>query len=174
MAAHVPPEFIVQVKVVADALDTLDYFQVLRVEQEAPYEEIRAAYHRQARLFHPDRYQHLDMPELLKDLTRVAKRVAEAYVVLRDDAKRARYRQAISGPERMKNLRYSEEAEATERQERQAAGASTPQGKQLFHQATVAWANGDRDGAIKSLKLALVYESGNQMLLAKLAEWTTS
>src|SRR5690348_13029864 len=107
----VPSEFVNQVAKVAQNLDQLDYFQVLRIRPDAAYDEIRAAYHKQARLFHPDRYHHLAMPELIQNLTAVSKRVAEAYVVLRDDQKRARYRQDVEGPNRAQRLRYLEESQ---------------------------------------------------------------
>lgn len=168
----IPPEFAALVRKVAAGLDGLDYFQVLRVSPDASMEAIRAAYHQQARFFHPDKYRHLGADDLLADLNAIAKRVAEAYTILRDDKKRQRYQKDLAGPDRKNKLRYTEQSEADE--QRDAQVATTPQGQQLYAQATLAWANGDRERALQSLKMALVYESGNATLKAKLQEWQTA
>jgi curved DNA-binding protein CbpA len=167
---QIPPEFAAQIEKIARALDTLDYFQILRVKADASPADIRRAYHTQARLFHPDKYHHLGQAELSAWLTAISKRVAEAYVVLRDDAKRARYTKDIGGPDRLKKLRYLEESETQEKQDKEIA--TTAQGKQLYHQASAAWARGDKEAALKSLKMALVYESQNAALKQKLVEWS--
>lgn len=166
----IPPEFVALVRKVAQGLDALDYFQVLRVAPSASYEDIRAAYHQQARFFHPDKYQHMAPEDVMADLNAIAKRVSEAYTVLRDDKKRQRYQKDIAGPDRKKKLRYSEESQAEV--QRDAQVATTPQGQQLYNQATLAWASGNKDKALQSLKMALVYESQNAALKAKLVEWT--
>jgi DnaJ-domain-containing protein 1 len=48
----------------------LDAHAVLGVGREAPPEEIRQAYHRMARLYHPDRIASYDLPEEIKDYAR--------------------------------------------------------------------------------------------------------
>ncbi|MFO1132039.1 MAG: DnaJ domain-containing protein [Hyphomicrobiales bacterium] len=63
----------------ADQLDTekgapgtaaFDPYAVLRVPREASPEEIRHAYHRMARLYHPDRIASFDLPPEMMDYVR--------------------------------------------------------------------------------------------------------
>ena len=65
-------------------LSTRDYYQVLSVAPDADGETIKAAFHRLAWRYHPDRSTEPDAEERFKE-------VAEAYAVLSDPAKRADY-----------------------------------------------------------------------------------
>jgi curved DNA-binding protein CbpA len=55
-------EFIMEVEQRAAALDALDYFEVLRIPPTAGAAEVKAAYHRESRAYHPDRYAALPSP----------------------------------------------------------------------------------------------------------------
>jgi curved DNA-binding protein CbpA len=70
---------------------TDDYYRVLGVSQDASPPEIRRAYRRLARQHHPDRNPQPDGPERFRAL-------AEAYAVLSDPARRARYDHTIQTP----------------------------------------------------------------------------
>jgi curved DNA-binding protein CbpA len=62
-----------------------DYFAILEISAGASEQEIRAAYRRLARRYHPDLHpERPDADERLKELN-------EAYAVLSDPAQRARY-----------------------------------------------------------------------------------
>lgn len=63
-----------------------DYYQILGVAREAPAEDIKKAYRRLARKYHPDVSKEPGAEERFKE-------VAEAYEVLRDADKRAAYDQ---------------------------------------------------------------------------------
>jgi molecular chaperone DnaJ len=65
-------------------LSTRDYYEVLGVVPDADAQTIKAAFHRQARRYHPDRSTEPGAEERFKQ-------VAEAYAVLSDPAKRADY-----------------------------------------------------------------------------------
>ena len=64
----------------------IDYYKVLGVDENADAPEIKKAYRRLARKFHPDVSKESDAENQFK-------RVSEAYEVLRDDARRAEYDQ---------------------------------------------------------------------------------
>lgn len=61
-----------------------DYYEVLGVERDAPESEIKSAYRRLARQFHPDVNSDATAEEKFKE-------IAEAYAVLSDVDKRAQY-----------------------------------------------------------------------------------
>jgi curved DNA-binding protein len=61
-----------------------DYYEALEVPRTASSEEIRRAYRRLARKYHPDVNKEPGAEDRFKE-------IAEAYEVLRDDEKRARY-----------------------------------------------------------------------------------
>jgi molecular chaperone DnaJ len=65
-------------------LSTHDYYEVLGVPRDADEQTIKAAFHRLARRYHPDRSTEPDAEERFKQ-------VAAAYAVLSDRAKRADY-----------------------------------------------------------------------------------
>src|SRR5919204_6662630 len=113
-------EVILAIEQRAAALDTMDYFEVLGLPRTAGAADVKAAYHRESRAFHPDRFAALPAPELKDLVARIYRRVNEAYTVLRDDAKRERYLGDVSGPDRAKKLRFTEadEAEVKEQQKR--------------------------------------------------------
>jgi curved DNA-binding protein CbpA len=68
-----------------------DHYRVLGVGHDASTPEIRRAYRRLARQHHPDRNPGPDSPERFRSL-------AEAYAVLNDPARRARYDQTTRPP----------------------------------------------------------------------------
>src|SRR5690625_4725966 len=70
-----------------------DYYEVLGVGKDATPEELRKAYRKLARKYHPDVNKEPDAEEKFKE-------VKEAYEVLNDQQKRAQYDQfGHSGPQ---------------------------------------------------------------------------
>ena len=66
------------------AVEYKDYYQVLGVPRDASQDDIRRAYRKLARRYHPDLNQESDAEERFKE-------VSEAYEVLSDSEKRERY-----------------------------------------------------------------------------------
>jgi DnaJ-class molecular chaperone len=155
-------------------LDQMDYFEILMVERTAPPADIKKAFYRESRGYHPDRYFHLQNKELKERVNELYKRVTEAYYVLRDDAKRRQYTADISGPERAQKLRFTESSEAetraaSKRQVEEQIGVH-PKGRQ-FYQTGAADADAGRwASAERNLKMALTYEPANARYKEKLAE----
>jgi len=158
-------DFIVEVEERAAALDALDYFEVLRLPRTAGAAEVKAAYYRESRAYHPDRFAALPSPELRDLIGRVYRRVNEAYTVLRDEAKRQRYLADVSGPERARKLRFTEAEEVQVKEEQkkrlEEQYGQTPNGRKLYAQALKDVDAQRWDAAERALKTALMYESSN-------------
>jgi DnaJ-class molecular chaperone len=166
-------QFLMEVETLAAALDQLDYFGVLKIAQGATPAEIKAAYYRESRAFHPDRYAAVPSPELRELIARIYRRVNEAYTVLRDDRRRERYLADVTGPERERKLRFTEaeEAQVKEAQKKKIEEqfGQTPNGRK-FYQAALAEIQGGRwETAERALKSALMYEPGNAKFKEQLA-----
>lgn len=64
-------------------LDGFDPWAVLGVERLAAWDDVRAAYHRLAKIYHPDRYATADLPdEVSSYLSGMARRINAAYAAL--------------------------------------------------------------------------------------------
>lgn len=172
MAEYTDPQFWPQLLHLANTIDGLDYFQILNVAQEAQAPQIRTSYYGLARALHPDKFFHISDEPLKAAVTKIYKRVTEAYMILKDDAKRLKYLKDISGPDRTHKLRYTEASEAEQKEERKAATAvaKTPKGQQMYNTAMVDLQNGRYDAAFKALQSATLFEPGNTELKKLLAE----
>jgi len=167
------PGFIIEVEALAAALDQLDYFGVLKLPQGAGHAEIKAAYYRESRAYHPDRFAAYPDAAFREVVGKIYRRVNEAYTVLRDDRRRARYVQDIAGPERAQKLRFTEADEAAVKEEQkkkvEEQMGQTPNGRK-FYAAALLEIQGQRwDAAQRSLKSALMYEPGNAKFKEQLA-----
>ena len=60
------------------------YYEILEVDKKASQEDIKSAYRRLAKLYHPDKNKLPDAEEMFKG-------IAEAYSVLSDPGKRKQY-----------------------------------------------------------------------------------
>ena len=166
-------QFLIEVETLAAVLDQLDYFGVLKVPQAATPGDIKAAYYRESRAYHPDRYAALESPELKEIIARIYRRVNEAYTVLRDDRKRARYLADVTGPEREQKLRFTEVEEAQVKEEQkkkiEEQFGQTPNGRKFYAAALLEVQGGRWEAAERALKSALMYEPGNARFKEQLA-----
>ncbi len=167
-------EFANEAETLAQILDQLDYFQVLKLEQDATPPQIKEAFHRESRAFHPDRFNALPASPLKENVNRIYKRVTEAYVILRDDVSRHKYLEDINGPDRAHKLRFTPADEQEAREGHKKAQAeqigTTVKGRQLYQQALKDLAQEKPEAAQRNLKMALTFEPGNQLFKDKLAE----
>jgi len=164
---------IIEVEQRAAALESMDYFEVLRVDRAATVADVKAAYYRESRKFHPDRYAALPSEPLKQLIGKIYRRINEAYTVLRDDGKRAKYVADVSGPDRARKLRFGEEDEARVRDEQKRRAeeqiGTTPNGRKFYAAALAEIAAQRWDAADRALRSALVYEPGNSRFKDALA-----
>ncbi len=167
-------EFANEAETLAQLIDQLDYFQVLKLETSATPPQIKEAFHRESRAYHPDRYNALPDSPLKENVSRIYKRVTEAYVILRDDLTRQKYLEDISGPDRASKLRFTpaDEQEAREKHKKAQVEqiGTTVKGRQLYQQALKDLEHEKPEAAMRDLKMALTFEPGNQLFKDKLGE----
>ncbi len=165
---------LIEVETLAAVLDQLDYYAVLKLQPGAGAAEVRAAYHRESRVYHPDRFAAAGSAELRATIGRIYRRINEAYTVLRDDRRRERYLADVTGPDRARKLRFTEADEAQVKEERQRRieeqFGQTPNGRKFYATATQE-ARGERwEAAERAIKSALVYEPANPRFKELLAQ----
>ena len=158
--ASIPP---LEIRALAGILDELDYYRLLNLERGAPASEIKAAFHRTSRAYHPDANRDLE-PELRIEVERISKRVTEAYTVLRDPRRRKAYDDKLGSGDGVR----IQLAEA--RQKQAKATATTPQGQQFLKKAQQDMNRGDYASAARNLQTARTFEPQNEYLKDLLAE----
>jgi DnaJ-class molecular chaperone len=167
-------QFLIEAETLAAVLDQLDYYAVLKLHREATPGEIKRAYYRESRVFHPDRFAAHPSEELREMVGRIYRRVNEAYTVLRDDSKRTRYLADVSGPERARKLRFTEaeevavKVEAKKKVEEQFG--QTPNGRKFYASALTEMQASRWDTAARALRSALMYEPQNPKFKEILAQ----
>ena len=80
-------------------LPKLDLFQRLEVGRDADRQQIRRAYHRLSKEFHPDRHYRADLGRFRELLSEVFKAVSGAFDKLSNDEGRAAYLAALRARE---------------------------------------------------------------------------
>ena len=159
--------FEIEAAALAQVLDELDYFQILKIGQTAGPSEIKSAYYRESRAYHPDRFYQLPNADLKDTIGRIYKRINEAYVYLRDDTKRIKYLADVLGPERQKKLRFVEASEQEMKKEKEQEIGTTPQGRKFYMAGLADMAAQRFAAAERNFKMALTYEPGNANYKAK-------
>ena len=159
--------FEIEAAALAQVLDELDYFQVLKVGQTASPNDIKTAYYRESRAYHPDRFYQLPNLDLKESIGRIYKRINEAYVCLRDDVKRTKYLADVNGPDRAKKLRFVEASEQELKKDKEQEIGSTPQGRKFYMAGLQDMAAQRFAAAERNFKMALTYEPNNANYKAK-------
>lgn len=164
MAGFAPTEITALARIIGD----IDYYQLLHLQRDAVAGEVKKAYHATRRAFHPDAHRHLDAE--LQDAVRViAKRVSEAYSVLRDPRRRQAYDSRLDAGEGLRMQLAEAQAQAGRQADAQLGG-TTPQGKQYHRMAQKDLDRSDYAAAARNLQTALTFEPGNELFKKMLAE----
>jgi len=156
-----------EIKALARIIGELDYYQLLHLDRGATPRDVKLAYHTSSRTFHPDANRHLD-GELRAAVADIAKRITEAYQVLRDARRRRAYDEQLASGGAIR-IRLAEAETAGERKETEARQGQTPQGRQYFNLAQLDAKRNDWQSAERNLQTALTFEPGNEFFKAQLA-----
>jgi DnaJ-class molecular chaperone len=168
--AEIDPVLETEARAIASIIDELDYFQILKLEQWASPAEIKAAYYRESRTYHPDRFFSAPDNDAKRAIEKIYRRVNESYVCLRDDAKRTKYVSDLNGPDRAKRLRYTEASEQEQKLAREADLGATPQGRKMFQAGLLDLETGRFAQAMQNFRTALLYEKDNAQYRQKFDE----
>ena len=155
--------------VLANLIDEMDYYQVLRVEPKVPLEQIRKAYHQQSKHFHPDRYYQLEDPEFKECIFKIAKRITEAYTALRDVQKRRSYDQQLEKTQHM-NLRLTDEAVQEQKKVQEEQIGKTDKGRKIYQQGLQELNRKNYAAAERAFKMGLAYEPDNALFKKMMEE----
>jgi curved DNA-binding protein CbpA len=79
-------------------LQTRDHFQVLGVTEAASDADVKAAYFRLAKRYHPDVHHHLSLADLVDKVEEVFLRLGEAYQAVGQEKARKAYAATLHGP----------------------------------------------------------------------------
>ncbi len=159
-----------EIQALTKIIDELDYYQVLHLEREASTAEVKRAYYQTSRVFHPDANRHLEST-LRKDCARIAKRLTEAYCVLRDPRKRKAYDARLEDGEGERRMQLAEAKTAHQKkQAEELHGGRTAQGRQFYQKALRDLEMGRTAQAAQNIQMALTFEPDNAHFKEKLAE----
>ena len=91
-----PEAFQREIRELARALPTLNYYDVLGVSREAEPDAIRDAFFERSKTFHPDRYFKKELGPYAELLHAIYKRIVAAHDVLRDTKLRGAYDRSLT------------------------------------------------------------------------------
>lgn len=167
-AQHAPSDLTspVEIRTLVRMLDEFDYYEILKVERGAALSGIRSGYHKQSRAFHPDRYLRCDDDDLRSAVNSIAKRIKEAYAVLRHPVKRTQYNQVLGHGDTAQGLRFTQKTAQTAQRVREEEVGKTPKGREFFQLAQEERKKENIAAAVRNIKIALAYESDNPRFLA--------
>ena len=150
-----------ELETIVKLMQTLNYYQVLKVSPVASEDEIREAFHREALSFHPDQYFSLGDQALL-DLAKLAyAKVTEAYRTLSAREKRMSYDLSLNPSEENLDEESTIDENAITSVKKKPAWASSSPGEKFFKMADQAYKSGDTKGALVNIQIALSSDPNN-------------
>lgn len=154
----------IEIEVIYDLLDELDYYQLLGLERDADPAGFEPAFRAQSRMLHPDRVARLGQASVTRQATTIYRTVNEAYRCLKEPESKAQYDQELAAGQ----LRISESG----RSEAKAAGeanadpdkaARTEKGGKYWRLALQQWRDEDYQGCVMNIQFALNFERDNEV-----------
>lgn len=149
------------------ALDRLNYYELLQVDSDADEATLKMAFHRQSLVLHPDRYARLrhSHAHAYERINTIYKRLTEAQRVLCDPGLRARYNMGL---QQRGELRLSQ-SRASQREEKELAMCRTEAARSLVLQSLDMRSLGDLEAAEPPMAEACAAEPDNEELARVLA-----
>ena len=168
-APEVDEKIVSELKLIWKALPKLNYYQLLGVAQTADAGEIKQAFYRVSRDYHPDRYFRFPNENFRNAVNTIYKRISEGYSVLKSSELRRSYDAQLKAD--AMNVRFSIQDEEKRKQQGGTLydGGSGP-GKKYWQAAMEALRNKNPAGAKMQLQMAIGIEPKNEEFKAKFEE----
>lgn len=81
-------------------MENKNYYEILEVNRKASQEEIKKAYLRLVKSYHPDKFEHLPLgKDIMKKVSHIFQKIQIAYDTLSDQDARASYDEALNTPD---------------------------------------------------------------------------
>jgi len=145
-------------------MEGLSYYQILKISTLASDNDIRDAFHREAYLYHPDRFFGMNDAEVLASSKKVYGKIVEAYRTLTSRTKREDYDKSLRGSELLSSVEKSIEnapiAESRDLNEitavrKKEKGATVNSAMRFLKMAQSAFSMGDLNSAKMNIQIAL-------------------
>lgn len=173
----------IEVETLAEIIGNLNFYQILKLRDGAPMALVEKAYADQSSKFHPDRFFGVRDPKLMRKVTKIFKKISEAYQVLKDSELKRRYDikmgfresrgigggeagTATGGAVTRKSLQAEAQAEAQADEEI----VTDPKARKYYDLAVIALQNEDWQGAVMNLQFTLTYDPNNEVVKEQLAD----
>lgn len=157
-----------EIRALAGLLDELDYYQLLESKREASTSQLKQSYYDLSRRFHPDA-NRAQPDDVRGSVERIAKRLTEAWSVLRDPRRRRAYDQRLGEGAGIRIQLAEAEAVADKQSIEQRLG-TTPNGRRYCTMALADIDRGDLKAAARNFQMALTFEPSNAFFKQKLEE----
>lgn len=105
-----------------NSLDRQDYYEMLGLGRSATPQEVKKAYFRFAKLYHPDRHMDSELADMKGSLETLFMNITEAYNILNKEETRDRYNLALASG--IKRYRTADQAPAARQETQKATAAS--------------------------------------------------
>lgn len=158
-----------KLKLIWKGLPALNYYQLLDISSEATPADIKNAFYKVSREYHPDRYFRFPNEGFRNAVLTIYKRVSEGYTVLRSPEWRASYDAQLKADPRKVRFDVQEEEKRRQQGGTTYDGGNGP-GKKYWQAAIDALRNKNPAGARMQLQLAVGIEPNNPHFKAKLEE----
>jgi curved DNA-binding protein CbpA len=103
-----------EIKEAYNRIETQNYYEILGVGPQATREEIKHAYFRLAKAYHPDRHFEEGFQNVKGELEELFSKITEAYDSLTDGAKRSAYDARLANPSREGNTQEPDPGSQTQ------------------------------------------------------------
>jgi DnaJ-class molecular chaperone len=148
-----------------EILDELDYYRLLKLDEDCPQREIESAVRQQSKSLHPDRISAVGDGELTAKANDVFSRIKEAGECLADPDQRSQY--DLLYPQGI--LRMTDEAMALADKERGRGdgleGAAThPKAEKYWEMALKDFAAKNFKGSVMNVQFAMNFEPENEQM----------
>lgn len=149
----------IELEAIMKIIDSLNFYQILKISSAASVDEIREAFHKEALDYHPDHYFSVPDREMLELSKKIYAKIAAAYRTLSHSKRREEYDKTLRVPSFFQEAASTsdgieDENEITAVRPRPATSV-TPAGIRFFKLAQAAYASKNFPAAKMNLQIAL-------------------